>query len=56
MALDRAEFERVFPAAKGFDPHYPQLENWIQANYRASTCPPLNGYVLMRRAIAPPPS
>jgi 4-amino-4-deoxy-L-arabinose transferase-like glycosyltransferase len=56
MALDRAEFERVFPAAKGFDPHYPELESWIQANYRASACPPLNGYVLMRRGIARPPS
>ncbi len=56
MALDRAEFERVFPAAKGFDPHFPQLESWIQANYRASACPPLNGYVLMRRANARPQS
>ncbi len=50
MDLDHAEFERVFPAAKGFDPHYPQLESWIQANYRASACPPLNGYLLLRRA------
>ena len=52
MDLDRTEFERVFPAAKGFEPHYPQLESWIQANYRASACPPLNGYALLRRATA----
>jgi len=50
MDLDRAEFERVFPAGKGFDPHYPQLESWIQANYRSASCPPLGGYVLLERA------
>jgi 4-amino-4-deoxy-L-arabinose transferase-like glycosyltransferase len=50
MALDRAEFERVFPAGKFFDPHYPHIESWIQANYRTSGCPPLGGYVLLYRA------
>jgi 4-amino-4-deoxy-L-arabinose transferase-like glycosyltransferase len=52
MDLDRTEFERVFPAGKGFDPHYPQLESWIQANYRSAGCPPLGGYVLLQRAVA----
>jgi 4-amino-4-deoxy-L-arabinose transferase-like glycosyltransferase len=51
MDLDRAEFERVFPAGKSLDPHYPQLESWIQANYRSAGCPPLGGYVLLRRAL-----
>jgi hypothetical protein len=51
MDLDRAEFERVFPAGKSLDPHYPQLESWIQANYRSAACPPLGGYVLLRRAL-----
>jgi hypothetical protein len=49
MALDRNEFERVFPAAKGFDPHFPGLENWIQKNYRASEDVPLGGYFLLHR-------
>jgi 4-amino-4-deoxy-L-arabinose transferase-like glycosyltransferase len=53
MDLDRGEFERVFPAGKLMDPHYPQLESWIQANYRSSGCPPLGGYVLLQRAVAP---
>jgi 4-amino-4-deoxy-L-arabinose transferase-like glycosyltransferase len=52
MDLDRAEFERVFPAGKLMDPHYPQLESWIQDNYRNAGSPPLGGYVLLRRAIA----
>jgi hypothetical protein len=51
MDLDRAEFERVFPAGKLLDPHYPRLEGWIKANYRSSGCPPLGGYVLLRRAV-----
>jgi hypothetical protein len=50
MDLDRAEFERVFPAAKGFDPHYPALEHWIQANYHASGAPPLGAYALLSRS------
>jgi 4-amino-4-deoxy-L-arabinose transferase-like glycosyltransferase len=50
MDLDRAEFERVFPAAKGLDAHYPQLEHWIQANYRNTGSQPVSGYVLLRRA------
>jgi 4-amino-4-deoxy-L-arabinose transferase-like glycosyltransferase len=52
MDLDRTEFERVFPAAKGLDAHYPQLEHWIQANYRNTGGQPLGGYVLLRRALA----
>lgn len=52
MDLDRTEFERVFPAGQGLDPHYPQLESWIQANYRAAGCAPLGGYVLLRRFVA----
>jgi len=50
MDLDPAEFERVFPAGKGLDAHYPQLEHWIQANYRPSGCPPVGAYGLLRRA------
>jgi hypothetical protein len=50
MDLDRTEFERVFPAGKDLDPHYPQLEGWIQANYRTAGCAPLGGYALLRRA------
>jgi len=49
MDLDRTEFERVFPAGKSLDPHYPQLESWIQANYLNTGNPPLGGYVLLRR-------
>jgi 4-amino-4-deoxy-L-arabinose transferase-like glycosyltransferase len=50
MDLDRAEFERVFPSGKLFDPHYPRIESWIQANYRSAGGPPLGGYVLLRHA------
>jgi len=50
MDLDRTEFERVFPSATHLDSHYPQLESWIQANYRSTGCPGLGGYVLLRRA------
>jgi hypothetical protein len=51
MELDRAEFERVFPAGRGLDAHYPELESWIKENYRTAGCPPLGGYVLLRRAF-----
>lgn len=51
MDLDPAEFERVFPAGKGLDAHYPQLEDWIQANYRPSGCLPVGAYALLRRAM-----
>jgi len=51
MDLDPAEFERVFPAGKGLDAHYPELERWIQANYRTSGCPPVGAYALLRRAM-----
>jgi 4-amino-4-deoxy-L-arabinose transferase-like glycosyltransferase len=51
MDLDRSEFARVFPAGKRLNPHYPQLESWIQANYRSVGVPSLGGYVLLRRAI-----
>ena len=37
MDLDRAEFDRVFPSGKDLDPHFPQLESWIQANYHAAS-------------------
>jgi hypothetical protein len=50
MDLDRAEFERVFPSGKLFDPHYPRIESWIQANYRSAGGPPRGGYVLLRHA------
>jgi hypothetical protein len=40
----------VFPSGKLLDPHYPQLETWIKANYRPAGSPPLGGYVLLRRA------
>ncbi|HTW64605.1 MAG TPA: hypothetical protein VME17_08315 [Bryobacteraceae bacterium] len=49
MALDRAEFERVFPSGLGVDPHYPNLEHWIQAHYCATDLPALRGYVLLER-------
>ncbi len=49
MDLDRAEFDRVFPSGKDLDPHFPQLESWIKANYHSYGCPPLGGYVLLRR-------
>jgi len=51
MDLDRAEFERVFPAGKQLDPHYPQLESWIHANYDSAGGAPLGGYLLLRRTI-----
>jgi 4-amino-4-deoxy-L-arabinose transferase-like glycosyltransferase len=51
MDLTQAEFERVFPSAKGINSHHPELENWIKANYRSSDCPSLGGYVLMQRAM-----
>jgi hypothetical protein len=51
MDLERTEFERVFPSGKLLDPHFPQLESWIQANYRSAGCPPLGGYALLRRVI-----
>jgi 4-amino-4-deoxy-L-arabinose transferase-like glycosyltransferase len=52
MDLDRSEFARVFPGGKHLNPHYPQLESWIKANYRPVGVPALGGYVLLRRAIA----
>jgi len=51
MDLDRTGFERLFPSANGFDPHYPQLEGWILSNYRSAGGAPLAGYVLLRRAV-----
>ncbi len=55
MDLDPAEFERVFPAGKGLDAHYPQLEHWIQTNYRPSGCPPVGAYALLRRVMLSEP-
>ncbi len=52
MDLDRSEFARVFPGGKHLNPHYPQLESWIKANYRPVGVPSLGGYVLLQRAIA----
>ncbi len=49
LELDPAQFERVWPAAAGHDLHFRDLEAWIKANYRASSCPPITGYVLMQR-------
>jgi 4-amino-4-deoxy-L-arabinose transferase-like glycosyltransferase len=49
MDLSQSEFERVFPSGKGFNSHHPEMENWIKANYRATDCPSLGGYVLLRR-------
>ena len=49
MDLDRSEFARVFPGGKRLNPHYPQLESWIKANYRPSGVPSLGGYVLLQR-------
>jgi len=53
LDLDRSAFERLFPAAKGFDPHFPELESWLKANYQPSGAMPVAGYVLLRRS---PPS
>ena len=52
MDLDRSEFARVFPGGKHLNPHYPELESWIKANYRAVGVPSLGGYVLLQRTIA----
>jgi hypothetical protein len=49
MDLDRSEFERIFPFAKVQETHFPEIEAWIQANYRAAEGPPLAGYSLLRR-------
>jgi hypothetical protein len=51
MDLSQAEFERVFPSGKGFNSHFPQLESWIQANYRPVGGPLLGGYVLFHYAM-----
>ena len=51
MDLSQAEFERVFPSGKGFNSHHPQLEGWIQANYRPVGGPSLGGYALLHRAV-----
>jgi 4-amino-4-deoxy-L-arabinose transferase-like glycosyltransferase len=53
MDLDRSEFERIFPFAKVQETHFPEIESWIQANYRASDEPPLAGYSLLRRSASP---
>ncbi len=52
MDLDRSEFERIFPFAKVQETHFPEIESWIQANYRAWDGPPLAGYSLLRRAVS----
>ena len=44
------EFARVFPAAAGHSPHFPELESWLKANYVDAPLPPLQGYQLMQRA------
>jgi hypothetical protein len=49
MDLNQAEFERVFPSGKKFEAHFPELEDWIKANYRPSGGALLGGYVLLRR-------
>jgi hypothetical protein len=54
LDLNQAEFERVFPSGKGLSSHFPQLENWIKANYHPEASPSLGGlslggYVLMHR-------
>lgn len=51
MNLSQAEFERVFPSGKGVNAHFPQLESWIQANYRPEGGLSVGGYVLMHRAV-----
>jgi 4-amino-4-deoxy-L-arabinose transferase-like glycosyltransferase len=55
LDLNQAEFERVFPSGKGLSSHFPQLENWIKANYRPVASSSLGGlslggYVAMHRA------
>ena len=49
LDLSQAEFERVFPSGRNFAAHFPELENWIKANYRPSGTQPLGGYVLLCR-------
>jgi hypothetical protein len=55
LDLDQASFDRLFPAVKGFNPHFPELENWLKANYRPSGAS-LVGYGLLRRSPASPDS
>jgi 4-amino-4-deoxy-L-arabinose transferase-like glycosyltransferase len=52
LDLDRSAFERLFPSAKGFDPHFPEIETWLKANYQPSGATPVAGYSLLRRSSA----
>jgi hypothetical protein len=54
MKLSRGEFLRVFPHATSLDWHFPELENWIEANY-APTDTDLWSYRLLERRTAFPP-
>jgi 4-amino-4-deoxy-L-arabinose transferase-like glycosyltransferase len=55
MPLSREELLRVFPNGAGLDWHFPELESWMQRNYRPVDDPPVSvgGYRLWRRAPAP---
>ncbi len=49
------EFLRVFPNGAGLHWHFPELESWMQRNYRPVDDPPVSvgGYRLWRRAAGP---
>jgi 4-amino-4-deoxy-L-arabinose transferase-like glycosyltransferase len=51
MQLSREELLRVFPNGAGRDWRFPELESWMQENYRPVESPPirLGGYALWRR-------
>lgn len=55
MPLSREELLRVFPSGAGLDWHFPEIESWMQRNYRPVEDPPVSvgGYRLWRRAAAP---
>jgi 4-amino-4-deoxy-L-arabinose transferase-like glycosyltransferase len=50
LDLSQAEFDRVFPSGKDVAAHFPEIENWIRANYSPTGAHALGGYVLLQRA------
>jgi hypothetical protein len=54
MQLSREELLRVFPNGSGRDWSFPELESWMQQNYRAVNGPSIHvgGYGLWRRLPA----
>jgi 4-amino-4-deoxy-L-arabinose transferase-like glycosyltransferase len=50
LDLSQAEFERVFPSGRNVTAHFPDLEDWIKANYQPNGAQALGGYVLLQHA------